>query len=95
MYYYDVFSIQDFVRMKKAIQSGLYNCGLFTNTHFISTSILRSAGESLSAYESRCFVTSARWLLDHLRGVAPMKILTDETERRVHGLLCDRRVLFR
>lgn len=64
--------------MKKAIQSGLYNCGLFSNTHFISTSILRSAGESLSAYESRCFVTSARWLLDHLRGVAPVKILTDE-----------------
>lgn len=64
--------------MKKAIQSGLYNCGFFSNTHFTSTSILRSAGESLSAYESRCFVTSARWLLEHLRDVAPVKVLTDE-----------------
>lgn len=64
--------------MKKAIQSGLYNCGFFSNTHFVSTSILRSAGESLSAYESRCFVTSARWLLEHLRDVAPVKVLTDD-----------------
>lgn len=69
--------IQDFVRIRRAILSGLYNCGLFNNIHFISTFTLRNTRETSEAYEAARFLKSALWMIDHLKDVGTVKVLVD------------------
>ncbi len=69
--------IQDFVRMRRAILSGLYNCGLFNNMHFVDTFTLRNAGETSETFEVSRFVKSATWMIDHLKDIASVKVLVD------------------
>ena len=63
--------------MRRAILSGLYNCGLFNNTHFMDTFTLRNAGETSEAFEIARFVKSATWMVDHLKDIASVKVLVD------------------
>lgn len=69
--------IQEFVRLRRAILSGLYNCGLFNNVHFAETFTLRNAGETSESYETARFVKSATWIIDHLKDIASVKVLVD------------------
>ena len=68
-----------FSKFKKAIQSGLYNCGLFNNIHFKDTYTSRLAGESQEALQQRVFLRSAQWLIDHLHGIVTVKVITRDT----------------
>ena len=68
--------MKTFVKVKKAVQSGLFNCGVFNNIHFQHTYTSRLAGEDLEAYRQRAFIRSAQWLMNHLKDEAIVIILT-------------------
>ena len=65
-----------FSKFKRALQSGLFNCGLFNNIHFQDTYTPRLAGESLEDLQQRVFLRSAQWLINHLHGIATVKVIT-------------------
>lgn len=70
--------MKTFVKVKKALQSGLFNCGVFNNIHFQHTYTARLAGEDLEAYRQRAFLKSAHWLMDHLKDEVTVIILTTD-----------------
>ena len=63
------------MKFNKALRSGLFNCGLFNNIHFKDTYTPRLAGESVEALQQRLFLRSVQWLINHLQGIATVKVI--------------------